>query len=77
MERIELAVVGGGAAGMMATSTFGDLCRRQGRPVSVMLLEGADRVGKKLLSTGNGRCNLTNLNMDGPSITAIRRPFAF
>lgn len=65
MERIELAVVGGGAAGMMAASTFGDLCRRQGRPVSVMLLEGADRVGKKLLSTGNGRCNLTNLNMDG------------
>ena len=33
---------------------------------SVTLLERQARVGRKLLSTGNGRCNLTNLNMGLP-----------
>ena len=48
-------VVGGGASGLMAAWT---LARRGCRTV---LLEKQDRVGRKLLSTGNGRCNLTNL----------------
>lgn len=47
-------VVGGGAAGMAAGIT----AARQG--ASVTILEHMDRVGKKLLSTGNGRCNLGN-----------------
>ncbi len=52
MERV--IVVGGGAAGMaaaIAASSCGD---------SVTLLERMDRIGKKLLATGNGRCNLMN-----------------
>ena len=54
-------VVGGGAAGMAAGIT----AARQG--ASVTILEHMDRVGKKLLSTGNGRCNLGNrfLREDG------------
>lgn len=50
-------VVGGGAAGLMA----GIVAARCGADVKV--LEHTGRVGKKLLSTGNGKCNLTNLIM--------------
>lgn len=53
-------VVGGGASGMMAAI----VAARNGADVT--LLERNDRVGKKLLTTGNGRCNYTNttLNFD-------------
>lgn len=53
-----IIVVGGGAAGMLAAI----VAKRQGSIVT--LLERNDRVGKKLLATGNGRCNYTNSNMD-------------
>lgn len=49
-------VIGGGSSGMMAAVS----CARRG--AEVVLLERKDRVGKKLLATGNGRCNLTNLD---------------
>ena len=50
-----IAVIGGGAAGLMAALTASQ------RPEqSVLLLERQSRVGRKLLCTGNGRCNLTN-----------------
>jgi predicted Rossmann fold flavoprotein len=51
---IHVAVIGAGAAGMMAAIT----ARRSGARVT--LLERQDRVGRKVLSTGNGRCNFTN-----------------
>ena len=50
----------GGASGLMAAIT----AAKGGH--SVTLLERQARVGRKLLSTGNGRCNLTNLNMGLP-----------
>ena len=50
-------IIGGGAAGMMAALTAA------GRGIDVILLERQNRVGRKLLATGNGRCNLTNLNL--------------
>ena len=53
-----VVVVGGGASGLMASL----ILLSQGVPVTV--LERMDRVGKKLLATGNGRCNLTNLSCD-------------
>lgn len=49
-------VIGGGAAGMAAAISS----RRQGAGVTI--LERNPRVGKKLLATGNGRCNFTNIN---------------
>lgn len=54
----KIIVVGGGAAGMLSAI----VARRNGG--EVVLLERNDRVGKKLLATGNGRCNYTNLNID-------------
>ncbi|PNV59745.1 aminoacetone oxidase family FAD-binding enzyme [Clostridium sp. chh4-2] len=52
-----VVVVGGGASGLTAAVW----AARSGAAVTV--LEHMDRVGKKILSTGNGRCNLTNLYM--------------
>ena len=50
-----VAVIGGGAAGMMAAVTAAQ------NGADVILLEHKDRLGKKILSTGNGRCNFTNI----------------
>ena len=50
----EVIVVGGGAAGMLAAIT----AARAGK--QVLLLEKNDRLGKKVLITGKGRCNVTN-----------------
>lgn len=49
-----IIVIGGGASGMMAAIS----AARHGARVTI--LEHNDRVGKKILSTGNGRCNFTN-----------------
>lgn len=54
----DVIVVGGGAAGMMAAISAGRL------GVGVTILERNPRVGKKILATGNGRCNFTNVNAD-------------
>ncbi len=53
-----VVIVGGGAAGLVAAIA----AARAGAPVT--LLERQDRVGRKLLATGNGRCNLANLDPD-------------
>ncbi|HZK43458.1 MAG TPA: NAD(P)/FAD-dependent oxidoreductase [Syntrophomonadaceae bacterium] len=51
-------VIGGGAAGMIAAIS----AKRLGADVTI--LERNPRVGKKILATGNGRCNFTNINTD-------------
>lgn len=50
-------IIGGGAAGLAAAAFLGRLA---GNGRRMLLLEKAPRVGKKLLATGNGTCNLTN-----------------
>ncbi len=52
----QIIVIGGGASGMVAAIAAG----RKG--ARVLLLERMQRVGKKILATGNGRCNYTNSN---------------
>ncbi len=54
MERVKVGVVGGGASGIMAAIA----AARQG--AAVVLLERGERIGRKILMTGNGRCNLGN-----------------
>lgn len=60
---MNVLIIGGGAAGMMAALTAAQNGHR------VTLLERQARVGRKLLATGNGRCNLTNRNASPPIIT--------
>jgi hypothetical protein len=53
----DVAVIGGGAAGLMCAIEAGKRGRR------VLVIEHCDRVGKKILISGGGRCNFTNLNV--------------
>lgn len=54
---MNVCVIGGGAAGMLAALTAAENGHR------VLLLERQSRVGRKLLVTGNGRCNLSNYHV--------------
>ncbi len=54
---MNVCVIGGGAAGMLAALTAAENDHR------VLLLERQSRVGRKLLATGNGRCNLSNYHV--------------
>ncbi|MDJ0748382.1 MAG: NAD(P)/FAD-dependent oxidoreductase [Woeseiaceae bacterium] len=55
MTHADVVVIGGGAAGLMCAFT----AAQRGR--EVIVLEGSNRVGKKILMSGGGRCNFTNL----------------
>ena len=67
MTDADVLVLGGGAAGLMCAIT----AARRGRRVFV--LEGSNRVGKKILMSGGGRCNFTNLHCE-PSRFLSRNP---
>ena len=54
MEKSDLVVIGGGAAGLMCAVTAAE------RGLSVVLLDANQKLGRKLRITGKGRCNLTN-----------------
>lgn len=56
--KTEIAVIGGGASGLMAAIT----AKKSGK--EVIILERKDRILKKVLITGNGKCNITNVNAD-------------
>lgn len=54
---MKIGIIGAGASGMAAA-----LAAAENPEVEVLVLERQSRVGRKLLATGNGRCNLTNLH---------------
>jgi len=56
MKAHDVIVIGGGAAGLMCAAVAGQRGRR------VLVLEGSNKIGKKILMSGGGRCNFTNLN---------------
>lgn len=53
--KTRIAIIGGGASGMMAAITAAS------KGADVTVYEAKERMGKKLLATGNGKCNYTNL----------------
>ena len=57
MEKFDVIIVGAGAAGLMCAIEAGKRQRK------VLLLDHANRAGKKILMSGGGRCNFTNLNI--------------
>ncbi|WP_367614764.1 BaiN/RdsA family NAD(P)/FAD-dependent oxidoreductase [Plastoroseomonas arctica] len=57
MQEYDAIILGAGAAGLMAAMTAGARGKR------VLLLDHAEEAGKKILISGGGRCNFTNLNI--------------
>ena len=69
----DIAVIGGGASGMMAALSAAETSPG----LRIAVLERLNRVGKKLMATGNGRCNLTNMTaseQDYHGSVAFMRP---
>lgn len=56
----DILVIGGGASGIIAALTAKDLGK------DVAIIEGTSRIGNKILTTGNGRCNISNSNIKYP-----------
>lgn len=69
MKNRTVGIIGGGASGLMAAIS----AARAGAQVT--LIEHMDRVGKKILSTGNGRCNLTNYRMEPECYRCSQKDF--
>jgi len=58
MTKVDTAIIGGGAAGMVSAITAADRRKR------VLILEKGPQLGRKILISGNGRCNVTNIEAD-------------
>ena len=56
---MKVAIIGGGASGLMCAVSI----KRNNPDISVTVFERNPRVGKKILATGNGRCNLSNVGI--------------
>jgi predicted Rossmann fold flavoprotein len=58
MNHADVIIIGGGAAGLMCAIAAGQRGRQ------VVVLEGSNKIGKKILMSGGGRCNFTNLHTE-------------
>ena len=57
----EIIIIGGGAAGLMAAAGAAGFMNEKGIKGKVLVLEKMQRPGRKIMITGKGRCNFTNL----------------
>lgn len=58
--KLSVAIIGGGASGLIAAIFSARQAQKRKIPVQITVFESNNRVGKKILVTGNGRCNFTN-----------------
>ena len=74
-KQYHIAVIGGGASGLLAAIAAKI---EGGADCSVVILERNDRIGRKILSTGNGRCNLGNtvIQKENYSGSLLEKAFA-
>ncbi len=66
----DVIILGGGAAGLMCALAAGGRNRR------VVVLEGSNKVGKKILMSGGGHCNFTNLYCEPSNYISANRNFS-
>ncbi len=69
----EIAIIGGGAAGLAAAIAAAEQVRAAGaqRRLRVVVYEASDRVGRSILATGNGRCNFSNSQMSSATAAQV------
>lgn len=70
IQKFDALILGGGAAGLMCAIEAGNRGRR------IALLERADRLGKKILISGGGRCNFTNIHCSPENFISSNPHFA-
>src|SRR6202167_1992343 len=70
VEKFDVVVLGAGAAGMMCAAEAGKRGRR------VLLLEHGEQVGRKILISGGGRCNFTNVHARAENFLSANPHFA-
>ena len=56
---MKLVIIGGGASGLMLAS----ILRSKNANLDITIVEKLEHIGKKILMTGNGKCNLSNKNI--------------
>lgn len=59
----DIAIIGAGAAGLSAAIFAGEECQRRRGNLKILLLDGAKKPGAKILVSGGGRCNVTNVSV--------------
>ena len=59
--KYDIIVIGGGASGLMAAWSAASTAARKGLDARICLIEKMPRAGRKIMITGKGRCNFTNL----------------
>jgi predicted Rossmann fold flavoprotein len=74
----DVLVIGTGAAGLFAATWAGRAARDAGRPLSIVAVDGAKKLGAKILVAGGGRCNVTHWRVSeadfaGSTPAAIRK----
>lgn len=69
MPKSDLVIIGAGASGLMCAISAGNRSR------SVMILDHAPGIGQKILVSGGGRCNFTNLSMQAENYVSDNRHF--
>ena len=69
-QSFDVIILGGGAAGLMCAIEAGKRARR------VAVLERADKIGKKILISGGGRCNFTNIHTSSENFISANPHFA-
>lgn len=75
---VDILTIGAGAAGLFASIWAGRAAREAGTPASVLAVDGAKKLGAKILVAGGGRCNVTHHAIDenqyaGSSRNAIKK----
>ena len=70
MTHFDAIIIGGGASGLMCALTAGQRGRR------VLVLDSSNKIGKKILMSGGGRCNFTNLFVEPDNFISSNPSFA-
>ncbi|MDY3129519.1 MAG: NAD(P)/FAD-dependent oxidoreductase [Berryella intestinalis] len=66
-----IVIIGGGAAGLAAAVSAGEYIRNNDLDIEVALFEQDERVGRSILATGNGRCNVSNSRVGADAASAF------
>lgn len=70
--KTDVAIIGGGASGLMCAVAIA----KANTACKVLVIEHHQRTGKKLMATGNGRCNLTNTDIFDNAYYGSAKPYA-